>query len=230
MPRKHIINPGDRFHKLVAVELINIRYRLHPKYKRPVPTRYYWLFNCDCGKTVVREKKAMFDGALLNKRSSCGCALASLNRQRQRTHGVSGLATYNSWRSMILRCDPGAKQQHPNHAGRGITIHKPWIESIEEFIKDVGLRPSRLHTLDRINNDGNYEPGNVRWATKAQQGRNRRTTRMLTAFGSTKPLVDFADEYKIKPACLKARLRSGMAPEEALTRPTKFISRNCQRL
>ncbi len=228
-PRKHIINPGDRFHMLVAAYLVNIRYCLHPKTKKSVPLRYYWMFTCDCGNNVIREKKAMFDGLSASKRSSCGCALASINRQRQRKHGAAGSATYSSWRSMIQRCNPKSKSYHPNHAGRGVTIHPPWVESFDQFVQDVGLRPSRAYSLDRVNNDGNYEPGNVRWATRSQQSRNRRTTRLLTAFGVTKSIADFAEEYKIKHACLTSRLRTGMSPEEALTKPTKFLSRNCQR-
>lgn len=93
-----------------------------------------------------------------------------------RTHGESRPASveYRTWRHMLERC---LNPDHPNYryyGGRGITVCQRWQKSFETFVADVGRRPTNNLSLDRINNDGNYEPGNVRWATRAEQTRNRR--------------------------------------------------------
>lgn len=89
-------------------------------------------------------------------------------------HGASALPEYNSWQSMKGRCLNKNNDDYLHYGGRGIKVCKRWISSFENFYHDMGLRPSRKHSIDRIDNDGNYEPKNCRWSTQDEQTRNRR--------------------------------------------------------
>lgn len=98
-------------------------------------------------------------------------------------HGMYGTPEYKSWSEMKQRCLNPKMAAYDDYGGRGITIYGPWIDSFTEFYKYVGPRPAPGYTLDRINNNGNYEPGNVRWASKATQAANRRNTKFYDFHG-----------------------------------------------
>lgn len=100
-----------------------------------------------------------------------------------------------------------------------------WRGSFEEFIKDVGFRPSALHTMDRINNDGDYCPENCRWATRLEQARNSRQCRMLTLNGVTRMMKDWTDAFGISYDLLRGRLKRGWSMEDALTKPARKMRR-----
>jgi len=112
---------------------------------------------------------------------------------------------YRIWTNMKGRCSNPRHQEFHNYAGR-VRVCKRWNESFEAFYTDMGPRPSAQHSLDRIDNEGDYEPGNVRWATPKEQARNTSRTRLLTANGVTKPLVEWAEELNITPQALEYRL------------------------
>jgi hypothetical protein len=126
------------------------------------------------------------------------------------------------WQAMIDRCHDPKSTYFAHYGGRGIRVCNRWRESFALFQADMGPRPSPIHSLDRIDNDGNYEPGNVRWATPREQGRNKRNNRMLTAFGRTQCLTDWAAERGLRIITLKDRLdKLGWDVERALTAPLK---------
>lgn len=125
------------------------------------------------------------------------------------------------WRAMLQRCRPGG---HPDYGGRGIRVCDHW-KSYEAFLQDVGKRPSPEHSLDRIDNEGNYEPGNVRWATIKEQNRNTRSNRMLEYEGRTMPLAAWAEEVGLTYAQLRNRLKYGWTLGQALG----FEPRNVRR-
>jgi len=120
---------------------------------------------------------------------------------------------------MKQRCLDQKSKTYPDYGGRGIRVCERWIESFEDFLADVGIRPSDRHSIDRIDNDGHYEPGNVRWATRAEQQRNRRTNRWITVNGETRVLEDRATLRGIAPTVISGRLKDGWTPEGAVMTP-----------
>jgi len=116
-----------------------------------------------------------------------------------------GTPTYNSWNNMKFRCYNQKATQYAFYGGRGIKVCNEWKVSFDQFVEDMGIRPERT-TLDRINPDGNYEPGNCRWATKSEQSRNRRSAKLVTVCGEPMNACDAAAVIGIKRATLYQRL------------------------
>jgi hypothetical protein len=129
---------------------------------------YRWLVRCDCGNwnTITRRN-------FLNSSSndSCGCLKREKMIARRTTHGRSRTAEYKIFHCAVQRCNNPTHYQYHNYGGRGIEMR---FQSFEEFFAEVGPRPDPNLSIDRINNDGHYEPGNLRWATRSEQQRNRR--------------------------------------------------------
>lgn len=101
---------------------------------------------------------------------------APIYQHQEKGHGMVKTPEWSAWHMMKQRCNLKTSKKYKDYGGRGITVYEPWLESFTEFYKYIGPRPSKKHSLDRINNDGNYEPGNVRWATANEQNSNRRST------------------------------------------------------
>lgn len=129
-----------------------------------------WLFRCSCGTA----KECRLSHVKAGRTTSCGCAQHRLVVERFTTHGLSNSPTYRSWQAMRNRCYNQKHRQYKDYGGRGIKVCERWRGSFSAFLKDMGPRTDRSLTLDRINNDGNYEPGNCRWATRSEQRRNSR--------------------------------------------------------
>lgn len=127
--------------------------------------------------------------------------------------------TYGSWRAMKRRCCQTNNHNYCWYGGRGIQVCAAWIESFDQFVLDVGLRPSKTHTLDRINNNGNYEPGNVRWTTTKEQNNNKSNTKYIVFNNETKTVSDWAILLGIPRHRIYRRLRKGWSPEDALSVP-----------
>lgn len=129
------------------------------------------LARCDCGIEKIVVLKNIY------RRQSTGCKACACRRKATK-HGSARVGNqtpeYRAWCSMITRCTNQNREKWNNYGGRGISVCKRWRDSFSAFLADVGPRPSSAHSLDRINNDGDYEPGNVRWATAVQQANNRR--------------------------------------------------------
>lgn len=134
---------------------------------------------------------------------------------------VRRLPEYNVWSKIKDRCFNRRHPWYKNYGGRGISICEAWRKSFLSFLKDVGRRPSRSHTIERIDNSKGYEPGNVRWATRRDQARNRRSNRILTVRGKSKLLGDWARERGMSQPTLSQRLKRGWSEEEAVLTPLR---------
>lgn len=137
------------------------------------------------------------------------------NRDRFREH----LRAYNAanpektiWRSMVSRCTNPSSKHFRHYGGRGIVVCQQWIDSCDAFIADVGRRPSPDHSIDRIDNNGNYEPGNVRWATRSQQGRNKRNNVWVELDGEIMILPEAAERLGEPIKVAHSRLGHGIHP------------------
>jgi len=125
---------------------------------------------------------------------------------------------YCAWANMNARCENTNRHDYKHYGGRGISVSDLWRHDYWRFLADMGRRPSAEHSLDRWPNpNGQYGPGNCRWANKIEQARNTRQTRFLTAFGETRPLREWAELKQINHMTLKSRLSFGWSPERALT-------------
>lgn len=144
-----------------------------------------------------------------------------MNPNGNRKHGGAGTLTYARWKSMIQRCTNPAATNFKHYGGSGIVVCERWRTSFEAFLADMGECPNKASTLDRIKNDKGYEPGNCRWATMAEQNRNRTHCVLLTHNGITQNITDWATTLGMRPQTLTERLRLGWSTERALTQPLK---------
>jgi hypothetical protein len=137
-------------------------------------------------------------------------------RNRQRS------ATHYAWTNMIQRCTNPNRHDYKSYGGRGIQVCQKWRDSFSAFLADVGERPSADHSLDRYPNmNGNYEPGNVRWATKHQQMQNTRGTTLITFRGETHGLNEWARRLGMTHSSIQGRLQRGWSLEKTLTQPKR---------
>jgi hypothetical protein len=119
---------------------------------------------------------------------------------------------------MIARCTQPGTAGYESYGGRGISVADRWME-FDNFLMDMGVRPSMNHSIDRLNTNGDYEPGNCRWATPKEQQRNKRSNLVIDFRGESKCLAQWADEFGLEWATLRSRLRHGWDVERALTTP-----------
>lgn len=171
-----------------------------------------WHCQCDCGEQRIVRGGSLRDG----KTVSCGCARRDSGRAKK-IHGMSHSPTYNVWSSMIQRCYYEKAESYHLYGARGITVCKRW-RKFKNFLADMGKQPSGK-SIERIDNNGNYGPSNCRWATRVEQANNRRTNRLLTAFGKTQTVAMWAREVGISMWSLHARItKLGWSVEDALIR------------
>ena len=128
---------------------------------------------------------------------------------------------YIIWNGMLARCLNPQNPNYHRYGARGIKVCDRWREDFVHFISDMGRRPSSQHTLDRINNDGDYTPGNCRWATMKDQCRNRRSSRYLTANGKTMTSAEWAENTGLSQSLIHARLKLGWSEDRAVNQPVR---------
>lgn len=194
---------GRRFGKLTAITFSHFAHGA------------VWLCKCDCGSYSLHRTDVLRSNDAL----SCGC---DRYRNCPRTHGKKGTKIYATWLAMIQRCTNPNVHNFADYGGRGICVFPAWMK-FEHFYAAVGDPPTQAHSLDRYPNpNGDYEPGNVRWATRSQQQRNKRNTIWLTFKDQTKSVAEWAEIVGILASTIHSRLGRGWPAEIALTRPTRF--------
>lgn len=196
---------GKTFGRLTAIRLCSERDQFGFR---------VWLWKCSCGAEIERPSGPIKKGTQV----SCGCNKIE-KRKAAATHGMHSTRTYRAWIAMKARVQGRDDDDRKNYGDRGIVVHEPWLEDFPAFLRDVGECPEGM-SLDRYpNNDGNYEPGNVRWATQQQQVSNTRRT-VWIRFGDV--------EMCLKDACaakgvnydrIRSRIRSGIEPQAAFDAP-----------
>lgn len=135
-------------------------------------------------------------------------------------HGMNKSPEHRAWVHMRQRCTNPRKREWPHYGGRGIKVCDRWMASFVAFFADVGQRPSPAHSIDRINVDGDYEPGNVRWATQQQQVENTRTVRLVTIDGKTQTVAAWEREKGLSKGQVRSREAAGWTLVDAITTPS----------
>lgn len=186
--------------------------------------RTYWRCRCICGNEVTVQAYCLTTSK--NGTKSCGCLQKERASQAKFKHGsakkgVQRVPEYKAWMGMKQRCSAVNNDDYPRYGGRGIKVCERWLHSYESFIADMGPRPSGC-SLDRINNDGDYEPTNCRWATAIQQASNKSSCVFLTARGQTKSLAKWAEDIGIQYHTLKSRILAGWSIDRALDQPLEI--------
>ncbi len=198
---------GQRSGKLLAI---------HPTTKDKQDA-IIWRIKCDCGKyTFLTVSK-------FKRNKSCGCYKKGKTNPNHR-HGLHGTPEYRSWSNMNHRGRDSKSLAAKNYLLRNITVCELWKgkEGFKNFLEDVGPRPSLNHSLDRIDNNGNYEPSNCRWATRTEQNNNSRQVRLLSFNGEIKSATEWARTIGIKVVTLLNRLNNHKwSLERAFTTPVK---------
>lgn len=184
----------------------------------------YWLCVCRCGT----QKNFRRDGLLSGSSQSCGCLQKDSVRASNYVHGGAVRGTrdraYGSWKSMMSRCYDPNHEAHGRYAGRGIKVCDRWHD-FRNFRVDMGERPLGL-TLERVDNDRGYDPGNCEWRTPKEQANNRRDNVLVSFDGKTKTVSAWAAFIGIPRDSLDRRFRNGWSIERSLTEPIHAEKQN----
>lgn len=185
-----------------------------------------WLCRCDCGTEKVVQGSNLQSGGT----RSCGCLLRENMSERTKTHGdtsyqcggrcVRRTTEYTAWAQMKQRCYNPADSKYARYGGRGIRVCDEWRHDFSAFLAHIGRKPNPKYSIDRMNNDGDYEPGNVRWSTRSEQQQNRANTRTVVVDGNKIPIAALARRCGIERRVLARRILDlGWSIERAMTTP-----------
>lgn len=199
---------GETFGRWTVIRIIGMR-----------KSGAIWLCACDCGTERAVDHSGLISGAS----KSCGCLRRELTRKRSTTHGMSRSSEHCIWTKMIQRCTNPSDKKYSSYGGRGIAVCESWRKSFQAFYADMGPRPSTGHSIERIDNDGDYSPENCRWATATEQGNNKRNNHMLTFDGRTMTLAQWDRERGFRGGVILYRLQHGWSIEEAITTPLAYL-------
>ena len=193
---------GQRFGKLMVEEYIG-----------PHPSGSLWQCTCDCGG----ESQVASNKLRRGQTKSCGCLV--------KKHGMHNTITYKSYDTAKQRCNNPKNDNFHNYGGRGIAMCGRWNnpkDGFVNFLSDMGERPSKRHFIERIDNDGDYEPLNCKWADLVEQCNNRRGNRHITYDGETKTLANWARKMNMIPETISARIGRGWSVEKAIETPVEY--------
>lgn len=233
---------GRRFGKLTVVRGV----------KEPKTRHVRWYCQCDCGQMTNSRAKRLLAG----EQVCCGCTRpdkrpwcsppigrrfekgnqyasyeyrtqAVLPAKMQLTpSAVSKMPEYRAWISMKVRCYDKSNNRYHRYGARGIEVCEEWRNDFLAFLKDVGPRPSDKHSLERVDNNLGYQPGNCEWRLPKDQARNRVSNTLVTHNGQTKCIAEWAEEVGIPQSVLSRRIREGWSAEDAITLPLGSAKRS----
>lgn len=210
LPKRAINITGERFGRLVAIGPVGVKRR-----------QICWECLCDCGNLAVVRLSNLRNGTA----QSCGCLHREITGAIRRTHGKSHSRVFYIWVAIKQRCSNPNNKAYKNYGGRGISMCAEWRESFDSFFAYVSQLPNfgvKGYTLDRSDNNRGYEIGNMRWATRLEQNRNKRQQKnahLLTHNGKTQPLHAWAVELGMAESTLKGRIDDNWGVERSLTTP-----------
>lgn len=171
-----------------------------------------YLCFCECGKVLEIDGRHLISGAT----KSCGCKNRETLKKIATTHGKTKTTEYAIWRGMRYRCLSESCKEYKHYGGRGIAVCEAWANSFEAFLKDMGPRPKGA-SIERLNNDGNYEPSNCKWADKAEQSRNKRSNVFIEIEGVRLTQSEWAKKNNIPVQVIYTRIKRGWGTEDAVT-------------
>ena len=202
---KHI---GRKFNRLTIVDI------------KPAPKkdgRTIAVCKCDCGNNTEIRADLVVSG----NNKSCGCLYSETRGQTNRIHGMWNSRTYRIWCGMKNRCSATYTGQKAHlYSEKGIRVCQRWRDSFEAFIEDMGKAPAGF-SIERIDGNLGYEPGNCRWATPKEQANNSTRNKRIELDGETRTIAQWADKLGMKSNTLVYRVRRGWSPERALTTPVQ---------
>ncbi len=202
---------GLRFGRLVVIER---------EHRTDIVVGTAWRCVCDCGKVHFASSSSLQKGHT----KSCGCYAAEVQAKRSE-NAARRKSTYRLWHGLLRRCLKEGSSSYANYGGRGITVCERW-RVFANFYEDMGDKPSPRHSIDRINNDGNYEPENCRWATPDIQCNNTRHNTIVEFSGKRQSISMWSKETGIPSNTIAMRIREyGWPPKKALTTPVKKTAR-----
>jgi len=185
-----------------VIGLLTVSHRVENRGKQPT-----WRCVCSCGGIKDIMGMHLRSGKIID----CGCGAPERLRKSRVRHGMTYTPTWNSWAGMVYRCTTSSAPEWKHYGGRGITVCESW-RTFENFFADMGERPEGT-SIDRVDNNRGYEPGNCRWATITEQQNNRRSNVRLTINGQTRTMKQWANHYKVPYPVVKDRRSKGVDGE-----------------
>ena len=206
-PNSKDVVVGGKVGRLLLLKEVRIQCK-----NRTVPG---YLCQCDCGNTKIVHRSNLLSGAVI----SCGCFHKEVVSKKNGRHRKSGERVYRTWAEMKSRCFDKGHISYDRYGSRGITVCDRWKNSFDAFYEDMGDPPGDDYSIDRIDNNGNYEPGNCRWATPKQQSRNRRSCVTVEYNGEKMCITDLAEKLGMSAPLLRSRIKRGWDLDSAINTP-----------
>jgi hypothetical protein len=216
---KFIDLTGQKFNRLTVIKRVENPHKLKKK-------EIYWLCKCDCGNETILRGYSIKSGNI----KSCGC----YHREKQTTHDKHGHQLYSVWCAIIQRCYNENNKHYFLYGGRGIKMCDEWRKDFQAFYDwaysngytdEKNDNGRHKLTIDRIDNNGNYEPSNCRWITQKEQSNNTRRNHFVTINGETKTMQQWADAYNMSKHTLYARYAKGLRGEDLIAPVKKYRER-----
>ena len=193
-----------------------VAYEKRGKTKHPL---HWWKCQCDCSNKTIKEINERT--LIANTSKSCGCLSKEINRENRLSHGLAGTIEYYTWAAMKSRCYQDNHPAYHNYGGRGITVCGRWFDSFENFYEDMGNRPSKIHSIDRIDVNGDYCPENCRWGTLEEQNNNKTNNKYLEYDGEKLTIPQWSRKLGISRHVIYSRISAGWTTERIILQPVQ---------